>query len=467
MTRIAAGAVVLLLLACPAVASAAAPWSEPVTPGSGAPFSTAPSLSLGALGEAHVRWLAFSRSPRGEVRDAAVARDGSVVAGRSAPVPSTSGFFELPGGRLLLLGRRLRSRDADFNEHVDLSTSVRSRSGVESDRRRLARSARVQGIEVAVSRSGRPAVAWVEVARLRRGQQYARARLRLAVGDRRGRMGAPRTVADLGEHDDTAGRAPVALSYAGDRLVVAFRRELPGRRGLVRTVEALVGPAPGDLERVVLGPHAGRVDLDAVASDSGRIAIGWGTQDGGEEANVPYRVRVAVREPGRGVFSPAQVVDAGLDAARPYGVPKLSASPTGEVGLVWVNATGDDVVATTSPVYAATAAPGSRFGPARKLAEFGVPGEIAFGPDRAAIVTWASLLQVDGNLEPGSPLAALRPAGATRFAAPAEEIAPDTGVTRAPVAAFDPRSGDAVAAWSVVAPDGRSSTPRVARRAAG
>jgi hypothetical protein len=83
-----------------------------------------------------------------------------------------------------------------------------------------------------------------------------------------------------------------------------------------------------------------------------------------------------------------------------------------------------------------------RFGAIQQLADNGAVGGIAVRGDGAAVVAWAHLAEYQIT---DQAMAAVRAPGASAFG-PAEAIAPADHADP-PAVAFDPASGDAVAAW--------------------
>jgi hypothetical protein len=463
-------AAALLLATAPAAASAAPPWSAPVTVGPAASFVGTPSVSVAPSGTASLQWFSSGRRERDPsvLRSAAVGPDGRVVAGRSLHGAVLVPAVELRGGRSLVVRGPVSSRDRNGFERLDLSASVRLPSGRETARRTLGRSVIVDSLRAAVSATGEPVLEWVEFQPGRRSGAASRRRLRLAVGGHGGRLGAPRTLLDLGPDDATEGTATTALAFtAPDRIVIAVGRGSYDRRGTHRTVEALSGPLRGPFVRSVLGAHDGLVDIDVSASPSGRVAVVWGTQDAGEEANLPYVVRTAVRERGAARFRPAQTIDRGAEVARVDGTPSVAVDAAGTAVVLWSNVRSSKQ-GDSSPVFVATAPSGSAFGAPRQLSENGSPdaGAIAFGADGRAVVTWASLVDGSDVLEPGAPLAAVRAAEDAPFGVP-EEVAPTSERASSPTAAFDPRTNLPVLAWSSQSKEEGPSVPRFARRSDG
>jgi hypothetical protein len=107
----------------------------------------------------------------------------------------------------------------------------------------------------------------------------------------------------------------------------------------------------------------------------------------------------------------------------------------------------------------ATAGPRGRFGLQRELAPSGAVGDVAVGAGGAVLVVWSQLAPEE---EPVDVIAALRPAGASRFGAP-EAVSPSERA-HDPAAAFDPRTGHFVVAWAATATGSQGEALRVAER---
>jgi hypothetical protein len=276
------------------------------------------------------------------------------------------------------------------------------------------------------------AVAWIEP--LTSGGNL---HLRLAIRPAGGRFGRVMDVAELGPAEHPGVFNPALAYDKKGRLVLAY----PVVRGRKRQVHALIG-RPGSFRRQVLGKHLGIAEIVAATSASGRIVVGWWTQDGGEEANGPAQVRAASRDPGGTLFHRTQLLDPGDWHSRAPGRLVASVDADGAALLTW-----SQVQRHAFPVVVSAARPGHSFGAPQQLDANGASGDIAFDPGGRALVVWSRILR--GNeQEPDQIFAALREAGGKGFGA-AEAVSESRVATR-PAAAFDPSTQNFVAAWSEI-----------------
>lgn len=428
MTRPLAAAVAALaaLVLAPATTAAAPPWSEPVTLGPPADLVTEPSIGFSSSGWGVLGWNGYDTSP-------AAGRLGTWPPG--APpreTPRLDGDLVAPpvvaGGWVVVAYERPRTRRFSV-----LEVATTALDGSARRTRRIRRHRSAQATVVAVAPGGGIVALWAEA--MRRGRH----RLRLAEGSLEGRFRRPRTIARLGTQSHP-GLVDVAAAYTSrGELVVVHQRTT--RRGVV--VEARTG-SPRRLRRRRLGRGAPLTDVRLAIATSGRVVAVWGAQDGGEEANHPYVVRAAVREPGRRGFGRARTLHRADAPARPAGRLALAVAPDGTATAAWSAAVGPRFP-YAFPLLVATSPPGARFGPAIQLDPHAAAGDAAVSADGDTLVVWSRILR--GNeQEPDQVFAALRPAGASAFGPP-EEVSPAEVATR-PAAAFDPLSGDAVVVWS-------------------
>jgi hypothetical protein len=131
--------------------------------------------------------------------------------------------------------------------------------------------------------------------------------------------------------------------------------------------------------------------VTVAAGSGGRAAVAWGTQDGGEERNVPYVVRATTKARGAADFAPARLVDPGGAVADPPGRLGLALSADDRALLVWDQATGEDQTVTR---YADAPADGS-FGRGIVMRDGVQLAGLAMKPDGTAVVA----LTDGGSLE--------------------------------------------------------------------
>jgi hypothetical protein len=168
-------------------------------------------------------------------------------------------------------------------------------------------------------------------------------------------------------------------------------------------------------------------------------------------------VHAAIRSARSARFGATQVLDPGGPAIRPHGRVALGVAHDGSAVVAWSSPHGSYRAGIHSAVRVATAGLRGRFGAQRELAPSGAVGDVAVGADGATIVVWSQLVPEE---EERDVIAAVRPRGASAFAAP-EAVSPSEHAAM-PVAAFDPRTGRPVVAW--VARSEQGSTLRVSQR---
>lgn len=239
----------------------------------------------------------------------------------------------------------------------------------------------------------------------------------------------------------------LSASYdAGGDLLVAYQRSDSGRGPARRRVEARVrraGRAWGAAQR--LGASSGFSDISTAAAPDGRMVVAWGTQDGGEEANTPWIVRVAERRPGARRFDDAQTLETSRGITRSAGRVAAAMAPDGTATVAWSGIARPAGFQHNYPARVATAAPSRPFSAAQTLSTHAAVGDVAVGSDGTAIVLWATLPIVSDNQTTDQVFASLRPAGSETFAAP-EEVGPAERATL-PRVAFDPVTGRPAAVW--------------------
>ena len=425
--------------------AAATPWSEPVSLGTPALAVSSPAIAFARDGTA---LLSANTSSRVSFTGRLVIRapSGAVTETR-LPEALAADPVVYGRGQFALLHIRRSSRPGGGTR---LSVSFGTTAAPVSGRRPrvLSTYALAQAEQgdpaIAVSAQGEAAVAWVEFLQRGRVQGLGIHRLRLAIRTPGGAFGRPRTLATA-----NGGIQGVALAYgrAGD-LLAAYGAERSRGRTRRRTVEARLrrsrrgfGPAR------VLGPHEGLVDLSATMAPTGRAVVAWGTQDGGEGAEKPYRVRAAIRAPGSATFSRTQLLDPGATVDRVPGRLVLGLAPDGSATVAWSN-----VVGSSNPVRVATTGPRTRFRPAGQVAPNGAVGDVAVSGDGTAVLVWDPFTEF--GPEGGQVQAALRPPGAPAFGSAENVSAPEPTELSHGGAAFDPATGRAAVVWSRLAEPG-------------
>jgi hypothetical protein len=428
--------------------AAAAPWSEPVSVGAPEFGSGDPAIAFARDGTSVLSTNAVAR-PNGVSTGRLVIRapDGTVTAtrlpGQLAAEPVVYGR-----GRLALLymrgsvGPRGRTRLS-----VSFGTTAAPVSGLRPHVLATFAPAQAElggGPAIAVSGQGEVAVAWTEFLQRGRIQGLGIHRLRLAVRPPGRAFGRPRTLATAsGVIQDAAlayGRTgDLLVAYGTERVRERTRRTVQAR---LRRAHRAFGPAQ------VLGPHEGLLDLSAAMARSGRAAVAWGTQDGGEEAGVPYRIRAATRAPGSATFGRVQLLDSGGGVVeRPYGALALGLGPDGSATVAWSN-----IANGSNPVRVSIAGPSTRFRPAGQVAPNGAVADVAVRSDGAALMLWTAFTEepdADNQIQ-----AAVRPPGALAFGSTENVSALEPRQLSLGRAAFDPVTGRAAVVWSRLAEPG-------------
>ena len=447
------------VLATGSTALAAPPWSPPRDISAPVPEVTRTSIGFGADGVALVGWTEQSNLPgrpfrTPEARFTALFPDGHVEDRARLPAGEQAQAQVFGGNRTVVLRERRRDpRGAESRMRMRLDASFGTTPGP-----LLARTRRVAALwsvpggghwpALAVSRSGEVAVAWVDLdPRVARDAFFQRHRVRVAISRGGRRFRRPRTLASFPL--PTPPHQSVAAAYGRrGELLVAYGAGRRVGNDVLPYVAARLRPRAGRRfgreERV--GPRREQSDLAAAAAPNGRMAMVWGSQDGGEEAERPWVVRAAIRAPGRSFGAPA-VLDPGETGERVPGRLALAMARDGSATAVWTNVRGG-VGDLEYPVRAATALPGAGFGPVTTLAATGRAGSVSAAPDSRMLVTWSNGafdFVAPSDASPDA-FAALRPAGAPAPGAP-ETISSPERVDLAPVAAFDPVSGRPTAAW--------------------
>lgn len=425
---------VLLALAAPAVAGAAAgPWSAPQDLSTPHLFVDAPHVLVGARGVALATWL---------TQDGTGAAGRSGAAGASRPVGATafgpertivvprtgadrSTFTGTPvtygPDRVLIPTQRSVTATGDT---VRLGVSTGNTAGYVTAPQTVATQAGLRGPLLATDAAGDAALAWwqdhgvqddrVWVSLRRHGGHFARP-VRLATG-------RVRSVA-------------VAVSPRGDTLVAWDARG---------TIHARLRRAGAHTrfgrEEVVRSAPAYYATLRAAVTAHGRAYVGWTAQlltEGGDSG--PFTAEVAVRPVGAARFRSAQLMESQTaPGARQAGVDLVLSGE--DATFAWAG-----VFAGHTRIRVAGTDRAARFRGAQDVSQPGgdaVDPALASAVDGRRLVAWT---QQDGD-SGGRILAALAPAGARDFGAP--EVVSDGPESRLPDAVFSPVSGLATVVWS-------------------
>lgn len=422
-------------------AHAEAMWSAPLDLSPVSEQLAPADLAVGGDGTAAVGWAALqSPAPRGVAMGhvAVLAPDGRA---REVDLPGrgvVAGPVLRPDGGLLILTSQDERGDGAYLtlrlERVDSAGRARTLKV-------LSTSASLPGVALVAGPGGAVVAAWAREQRSAAAQSPSGRTpytlQALSVGAR-GDVGRIRTLERTSAYDTDHGGQVAAAVGADGRAVVAFATA----RGRARQVDAFTrSPGRNFGVRRVIGRQEGFAAMAAMITANGRAVIAWGSQDGGEEANEPWRVRVAVSGPQLDDWRKV-VLDRGAGVARPVGQVRVAPTSDGRVAVAW-SAVARSI--GTRPVRVAVSSPDGSFGAAQTVAADGRLGGLAGGADGVVLVGWATISRgVAGAAPATQALVAVRPPGARSFG-PAEPVA-------APDVAEPPQlavlaDGRAVAAW--------------------
>ncbi|MDP2712724.1 MAG: hypothetical protein Q8O56_16050 [Solirubrobacteraceae bacterium] len=445
ITALISSAAVCAGLAVPAAAGAA-PWQEPTDVGSPA------AANLGHVVGDDGFTLSAWRPPLGADEPTPLVAP-ALVAVRP---PGQQGFG--PSRRIDDLAARpvryaktraalLRVRQSGGSQGApvaDVGVSYGRTSGDLGDTRPIAADVPLEasGLPViAASPRGDVAVAWIE-------RDADRRQLRVALRPAGGSFGAPVTLRGSG-----VSTAP-ALSFGPQGDLLLAYQHAPADGGS-RRVEVRVHRAGGDYGGVIdVGPASGVTDAAPAVGHDGRLYVAWGTQDGGEEANEPYRV-FARSAPRGGQFAELQGLDDGGAAWRSPGRLVLAARGDGGAQLAWTSVQPPQAPGAVAsfPVRTARAGADGRFAAPVELAADGAVGDLAVSatdPLGAATLAWSTAPSLSGA-DPATArvVAARLPAEG----APTIEDVSEVGHVGGPRLALDAAAAPS-ATWISSPPDG-------------
>ena len=450
MSRFLRGAVLAAALVALAVhgapASAAPPWSAPVTITGGIPEIAQPAITVAGNGRAVVSARLTTRAQgfptQGFSRLFGRQPDGS-FAGR-ARIVLAAPPVAYATSRLALLRMPLTTGNLTLEDVDEPETSMGHSFGrccgtleVDPDGyRRLTKVADRDTGVIAANDRGDVAAGWVE-------HLSGRDHLVVAVRGSGQAFGRPSVIVGSGLISSPA----IALGANGD-LVVAYQRST-SRRGRTpdRRVEARVrraGHGWGAVQR--LGPSLGFSEISTAAAANGRMVVAWGTQDLGEEANSPWTVRAAVRPAGPRSFRAGQLLEASeADNERPAGEVAAAMAPDGTATVTWSSIVGARFP-HTFPVRAATAGSSLRFATAQTLAPNAAAADVAMDARGTTVVVFSTLTIPGANQLTEQVFASLRVGGGGGpFVAP-EEVGPAERA-ESPRVAIDPVTGRPQVVW--------------------
>lgn len=445
----------LLLACCAPSAAAAAPWSAPVDLGAPAAAVLTPSLAFAHTGFGLVTWQVDSEPtfstatlqlPNDGVSSRAVALGPPMAAVRATSDSIAAGPVFEDRGRGLVLRTLAIAAGPDGSRRSRLSWSAIDGAGRIGRTHTITTATLGAAPSLAEDHNGNAIAAWSEVLPAPPHADTGRYRIRAAWRPAGKAFGRPVT---LGTSDGPSyarnGAVAATIGRAG-RAVVAFASlRVSARRDRKRVLVWSRTPRRGFGAPQAIGAHSDNADFALAVTDRGRIFVAWGTQDGGEEANTPWILRVATRRPGATHFGAARVLDRGASSRLrpPHGALRLVTDPAGHATLAWTAVARG----ATNPVLAAASDDAGHFGPTQQIAPAGVLGGLAVRQDGTAIVTYARIASSSpfGEMATDQAFAALRPPLPALFGAPEAIAGPDHAL--APVVAFDQTSGRPTVAW--------------------
>jgi hypothetical protein len=463
MSLRAALAPVALLVACAAPSTAAgAPWSAPVDLGPPADYVLAPAVAFTHTGLGLLTWqrraqpalagglpgatsvIVKQRNDGVVSRALALGLPGATVQATADSIAAGPVFED--GGRGLVLRTLSLSPDGDGNRRRRLSWSAVSGAGRIGRAHTIATATLGADPSLAEDHRGNAIAAWSEYSPTSAKSDVGTYRIRAAWRPAGRAFGTPVTLYRTDAPGYARNGAVTAAIGREGRAVIAFADlQIRKRRDLKRVLVWSRTPRRGFAGPQAIGTHSDAADFALAVTDRGRIFVGWGTQDGGEEANTPWILRVASRRPGAARFGAARVLDRGASSRLrpPDGAVRLVADPEGHATLAWTAVRPG----ATYPVLVATSDAGGHFGAMQQVAPAGVLGGLAMRQDGTAILTYARIASTSpfGDMGTDQVFAVLRPRLSALFGAPEAIAGPDHAL--APVVAFDQRSGRPTAAW--------------------
>jgi hypothetical protein len=435
LTLIAAATLGATAAATTTGASAAEPWSAPVSLQAGLRDATPTAAAATTRGALVAGWNADSAAsgPSGwlALRPVGAAAAHPIALGTQLSAGPVAYAFDRAAVMPVRFGRIVGGY---VRQTLYLRTLDTTGGGTLSRSTRLVHDAQVMGSALAGSAPGDVAAAWI----VRTGGRDV---VSYAVRRRGGRLGPAHVVSGSGHAE------AVALAYDGrGDLLVAYARYRDGRRRVFARVQA-VGHGIG--HETDLGPQTGQLRIAAAGQpNAARFVVAWQTEDpSGAGPGFPPRVLATTRST-LGRFAPAQTLDAGTVAEYAAGAIQASYASDGVATVAWSQPT-----ASGQRPRAATGAAGQPFA-VGDLAGDGVVTGLASARDATTTVLTSP---APGSAGPGV-LAFTRPAGARTLSA-AQDVDADPTATGALAAAPD---GHVDALW--VAGPSASRSVRLAER---
>jgi hypothetical protein len=454
-------AVVASFAVPPGLATAAAPWSEPVDLGPRTGWLSSPRLDFAAAGTPQFTYSFLTAMPTPQlpspVSRSAFARrqpDGTVIRDVLRDDMIAQARF---GRRSWVVLRYRAPQGADGRALLRVSTGTRP--GELGAPQTLARyvvpdyhyEPATFGSslpQIASGPSGNVAIIWTEVRWRRADGSTQGARVRLIYRVAGGRFSHPTTVA---EQAPRGALRNARLTFHGRSAVtVTYVRNAPTGTHTRRTVEARVVRLGGRrLAPQTLGPAPESYnDVRIAAAPGGRTVVAWGNVHGTVmAARSRYTVRAALRDPTDRRFGAAQVLDPGVVNVGSPGELGAGIADDGSATVAW-SAYASTEFFPPAEVRAATAAATGRFAAPQVLTTNGRLTDLVVANHGATLATWTTYADGGETIR-----TALRPSRATAFGAPEtvavlplrsfSPVAPD------PDAAFDPGRDRFAVIWAI------------------
>jgi hypothetical protein len=425
MNRICSLLAVAALVALPATAVAAPPWSAPTTIpnalGSSNPIVVTPSGSAALL-------AAVSRTAAGsppQTPSALVPLGANGQPGTPQPVSVAAGLLATYAkGRVAVAGSTLHNGTIDDHSHVAVALGTpaslgpaRGLSGT-TGQRVFGLAGNLRG-DVAVLTGDANSVRTLYLRRA--GSTTFRVALKIPVSRSQARD------------------ATVALGPKGDVLVAWEDKHVIFARH--------VGPSgnAGAAHRIGDGVQS---DLQAAIDDKGRLEVAWKTQRVNEgESNAPAIVRYATAAPGHG-FGAQRTIET-IDAGRFVGAPGVRMIPesNGRTLIAWTGFEAGHFVVRAADFVNGHGATAQTLSPAGTDA---VLDDAAARADGEATVVWRSGV-LGADPAPGATptaFASHRDGDQTSFGGPEQISQAGENVATAPSAALDPVSGSSFVVYA-------------------
>ncbi|MSW84301.1 MAG: hypothetical protein F2832_06100 [Actinobacteria bacterium] len=229
----------------------------------------------------------------------------------------------------------------------------------------------------------------------------------------------------------------IAVGGRGD-IVVAWARRVGEGRTVIEARYRRAGGSWDALER--LGEGTARGEVTTAVMQNGRAYVAWQRKTINETTGTSASTWVAVRPSGAGSFRDATRLEAIRTGVSYVGLRPILAVNGIHALIAWTGRAG-----TTWRVRVATAGSNGSFSSPETVSDAAVNaqlGGLSLLPDGTAAVSWA---QLDFELVPGRALAALRPAGDSRFL-PGELVSSST--RSVPLVALSPLTRQPTVTWT-------------------